>query len=636
VYIRRYFDERSGFGDPFHWTMEKTNLSPKTGTRSEEWRAVSFLDWQTELASAPLEPEVKEQHRRGIVGFLKACKGGRRPASVGFARQYLASRAADFAITDIRAGLRWFFQQAAKRDRAHGMSRDPAASDGNRRLPGVERDGVAESAASAEARTPRASRGEPVSFPSWKERLEQSELPGEIRAAHQRAILGFLQACKTARRPASVLFATEYLQDVRLSERERARAKLGLRWFFHEARRSTDGKDTKPDEQTTETVGRTGLFASRTEAGPALETRTSVRAESGPRTRAGFARSGRTAGTPPRSTKEPPRAATDTGGPEWEQALIRAARTRGLLWRTEQAYRNWAARFAVHIKPRSPRLAEGNDVKAFLEHLAVHGRVSPSTQRQALNALVFLLQESLQIQLGDFSDFKRAQPRRRIPTVLTREECHRLFNALTGRASLMARLAYGSGLRVMELVRLRVQDLDLARQCVTVRGGKGDRDRMVPLPERLVETMRSHLEELRELHASDRAAGLPSVWLPEGLERKLQGAAQTTAAGQSWSWQWLFPSRELSVDPRTGLKRRHHVADAAFQKAIKDAAAVARIDKRVTPHVLRHSFATHLLEVGTDIRTVQDLLGHEKVETTQIYTHVMKKPGLGVRSPLDL
>jgi integron integrase len=188
---------------------------------------------------------------------------------------------------------------------------------------------------------------------------------------------------------------------------------------------------------------------------------------------------------------------------------------------------------------------------------------------------------------------------------------------------------YGSGLRLMELLRLRVQHVDLARQRVTVSGGKGDKDRITMLPAALVGPLREHLKELRGWFAEDRAAGLPGVWLPEGLARKYR------KAGERWEWQWLFPSRETSIDPVTKLRRRHHVIDSTFQNNIRWAAERAGLNKRVTPHVLRHSFATHLLESGADIRTVQELLGHESVETTQIYTHVMRKPGIGVSSPLD-
>ena len=328
----------------------------------------------------------------------------------------------------------------------------------------------------------------------------------------------------------------------------------------------------------------------------------------------------------------PSEGAEGLDGPEWEQTLVRAARLKGLAWRTEVTYREWAARLVEFIEPKSPRAADKSDVKAFLEYLAVESRVASSTQKQALNAVVFFMQEALGVQLGDFSDFRRASPGRRTPTVLTRDEVRRVFDALQGTSRLMAELAYGSGLRVSELVRLRIQDVDTARLQVTVRGAKGSnggKDRPTVLPQRLVEPLRAHVERLRGLWAADREAGVPGVWLPEGLSRKYEGV------GEQWVWQWMFPSRELSVDPRSGIRRRHHVLDRAFQKTIKKAGEDAKIDKRVTPHALRHSFATHLLESGVDIRTVQDLMGHTKVETTQIYTHVMAKPGLGVRSPLD-
>ena len=325
---------------------------------------------------------------------------------------------------------------------------------------------------------------------------------------------------------------------------------------------------------------------------------------------------------------EPRPAAQDLGGPDWEQALVRTMRVRGLLWRTEDTYRSWARRFAVFIAPKTPYAAGAEEVGAFLTDLAVRNRSRPSGQRPALNALVFLMQEALGRDLGEL-DFKRAYPRVRAPVVLSKDECGRIFNQLEGTHRLMAELAYGSGLRLMELLRLRVQHLDLARLQLTVRGGKGDKDRMTIIPQALVSALERQFERLRPLHESDRKVGLPGVWLPDGLEKKFK------RAGERWEWQWFFPSREASRDPVTGIVRRHHTLDGAFQNAVRKAAAKAGINKRVTPHVLRHSFATHLLESGTDIRTVQELLGHASVETTQIYTHVMKQPGLGVRSPLD-
>ena len=323
----------------------------------------------------------------------------------------------------------------------------------------------------------------------------------------------------------------------------------------------------------------------------------------------------------------PPLAATDMGRWQWECDLIRACRERGFLWRTEETYRQWAGRFAGFLRPRTPYIAKKEDVAAFLSKLAVTQRASSSTQKQALNAIVFLIQEALHHDLGEL-DFDRARTHKRVPTVLSPEECDRLFAQLTGTPRLMAELAYGAGLRLMELIRLRVHHLDLDRLQVQVRGGKGDKDRITVLPASLVEPLREHLGRLRVLYAQDRAEERPGVWLPEGLARKYP------KAGVSWEWQWLFSSREFSVDPVSGVLRRHHVQDGAVQGFVRRAARAAQIDKRVTPHVLRHSFGTHMMENGHDIRTVQELMGHSDVRTTQMYTHVMQK-GLGSVSPLD-
>ena len=401
-----------------------------------------------------------------------------------------------------------------------------------------------------------------------------------------------LKFCKLERRPVSVTLIKSYLENLARQGNLWPETREALRWFVIEARKrmpSTDYASVK----TSAVVG------------------------------AGLKQSGAVPGSLPAS------GANDLGGPEWEKCLVAAVRRQGKMWRTEQTYRGWAWRFADFIQPISPEQAGTGEVKAFLTDLAVRQRVGQSTQKQALNAVVYLLREALGREVGDFSDFAKAAANRRVPVVLSRDEITRLLNGLEGTSRLMALLAYGAGLRLMELLRLRVKDVDLDRCQVTVRGGKGDKDRVTVLSARLVEPLRVHRERLRVLWGQDRAAGVPGVWLPEALERKLG------RAGESWEWQWLFPSRELSVDPQSGIRRRHHLTDRAFQSAVKRAAAVAQIDKRVSPHVLRHSFATHLMEAGTDIRTVQELMGHSSVETTQIYTHVMQKPGLGVRSPLD-
>lgn len=422
---------------------------------------------------------------------------------------------------------------------------------------------------------------QPISFPDWKMALAQAPLPPVTKAQHSKAIITYLHHCRREHRPASVADIKAYLAT--MSDRTLAETvRQALRWFYQAAKAS--GTETPRSSLPARPVAvRTGT---------------------------------------------PPLAAQDLGEPDWERDLIKAARERGFLWRTEETYRAWAGRFARFLAPRSPYVAVAEDVAGFLSDLAVRLRASASTQKQALNALVFLMQEALHRELGEI-DFRRARPRERVPTVLSVDECHRLFAHMQGPRRLMAELAYGAGLRLMELVRVRVHHLDLDRGRLQVMGGKGDKDRVTVLPQKLVPSLRDRLQELRGLWEQDRAANLPGVWLPEGLARKYP------KAGERWEWQWVFPSRETSVDPASGIRRRHHVTDNTVQKAIRDAASRAGLHKRVTPHVLRHSFATHLLEAGADIRTVQELLGHASVETTQIYTHVMKKPGLGVRSPLD-
>ena len=434
---------------------------------------------------------------------------------------------------------------------------------------------------------------EVVSFPTWRKVLEEMALSEKVKRDYRRDIVGLLSACKAAHRPVSAGFIRWFLGRRGLSEVEREFEREALKWFFQEAKRSGG------------VVRRSGAFRLPAVDVSALEVQ--------PR---------RSAGVPP------PLAASDLGGADWEKALIKAIRTRGFLWRTEQTYRGWAKRFADFVQPRTPMISSGEEVSAFLTMLAVEQRASVSTQKQALNALAFLMQEALRIDLGEMA-FARARPRRKIPVVLSRNEIEQLLDALSPGYRLMAEMMYGAGLRLMELLRLRVHHLDLERGQVQVYAGKGGKDRVTVLPESLRPRLEIHLDRLRGLLADDRQAGLPGVWLPEGLARKYQ------RAGEQWTWQWLWPSRSVMRDPESGMQRRHHILDGTFQNAIRAAADKAGLTKRVTPHVLRHSFATHLLESGTDIRTVQELLGHSKLETTQIYTHVMQKPGLGVKSPLD-
>jgi integron integrase len=305
-------------------------------------------------------------------------------------------------------------------------------------------------------------------------------------------------------------------------------------------------------------------------------------------------------------------------------------------YRTEQTYLDWIQRFVRFCRDQSgdwrhPRECGETEIQAFLSHLANERQVGASTQNQALNAVVFLYREVLTRDLGDFSDFARAKRPGRLPAVLTREECARLFNNMQPPMKWIAELLYGSGMRLMECLRLRIKDVDFDRGLITVRSGKGDKDRVTILPNTVAPSLREQLKECRSLWEQDRREMLPGVWMPDALSRKYP------KAGEQWAWYWLWPSRETSIDPRDKdrVRRRHHVLDASVQIAVKAAAREVGINKWVTPHILRHSFATHLLEGGTDIRTVQDLLGHADVSTTMIYTHVMKKPGMGVRSPLD-
>jgi integron integrase len=297
--------------------------------------------------------------------------------------------------------------------------------------------------------------------------------------------------------------------------------------------------------------------------------------------------------------------------------------------RTEQAYLHWIKRFIFFHDKRHPRDMGAVEVESFLSALAVKDHVSSSTQNQALAALLFLYREVLSIDLPWLDGLTRAKPRERVPVVLTRAEVERMFAEMSGTHALMARLLYGTGMRLMECLRLRVKDVDFGRYEITVREGKGGKDRVTMLPSSLAPALSEHLEQVRRVFDQDRRDGQPGVMLPDALEKKYPGAST------SWGWFWVFPSATLSTDPRAGIHRRHHAHEQALQRAIKRAVSVAGVAKPATTHTLRHSFATHLLEGGYDIRTVQELLGHADVSTTMIYTHVLNKGGRGVVSPLD-
>ena len=300
--------------------------------------------------------------------------------------------------------------------------------------------------------------------------------------------------------------------------------------------------------------------------------------------------------------------------------------------RTERTYGDWIARFIRFHSKRHPAGMGATEVGVFLTHLAREGKVSASTQNQALSALLFLYKEVLKQKIDWIEDVERAKKPSRLPVVLTRDEVHKIFSHLHGTPRLMAGLLYGSGLRLMECVRLRIKDVDFGYARITVRDGKGAKDRVTMLPVNLAAPLQRHLAIVRARHEQDLAEGVGEVFLPDALERKYPRAAR------EWAWQYVFPSSRLSLDPRGGpeaARRRHHVDETGLQQAVKKAVRASGVAKLASCHSFRHSFATHLLENGYDIRTVQELLGHKDVSTTMIYTHVLNKPGVGVRSPLD-
>jgi integron integrase len=306
------------------------------------------------------------------------------------------------------------------------------------------------------------------------------------------------------------------------------------------------------------------------------------------------------------------------------------SRLRHLSARTEEAYWNWIKRFILFHRKRHPRELGSEEITGFLTHLAVDGRVAASTQNQAFNALLFLYRQVLKLDMPDIKGAVRARQPRKLPVVLTREETEAVIARLDHTNRLIASLLYGSGLRLMEAIRLRVKDVDFERGEIIVRDGKGEQDRMTMLPQSVHPTLAAHLDGVKRLHEQDVKAGYGEVYLPYALERKYKNA------GREFRWQYVFPDSKLSNDPRTGKRRRHHVLEQNVQRAVKKAVKEAGINKNATCHTFRHSFATHVLEAGYDIRTVQELLGHKDVRTTMIYTHVLNRGGRGVRSPLDV
>lgn len=315
--------------------------------------------------------------------------------------------------------------------------------------------------------------------------------------------------------------------------------------------------------------------------------------------------------------------------PQLQEAARTALRLEHYAYRTEKTYLYWIRYFVSYHQWQKPSTLAEPAVHQFLSHLAVNKKVAASTQNQALNAIVFLYGKVLKRELGDFSDFPRARRGKRLPVVLSREEVQKLIRAMEGTEGLLVRLMYGTGMRVSEALRLRVQDIAFDRREITVRGGKGDKDRRVPLPASVKTDLLQHLDWRRGLYEADRKKRMHDVELPGALLRKYPKARY------EWRWQYVFPASGYSKDPYSDAVRRHHLDPQRIQRAVRAAAAETNITSRITPHTLRHCFATHLLEAGQDIRTVQELLGHSDVKTTMIYTHVLNQGPMGVTSPLD-
>jgi integron integrase len=319
----------------------------------------------------------------------------------------------------------------------------------------------------------------------------------------------------------------------------------------------------------------------------------------------------------------------DEDAPEWLKIVQRRLRVQHYAIRTEQAYLNWLVRFSEFHQRRDPRELGTGEVRKYLEYLAIDRHVAASTQNQAFSGLLFAMRDVYKIELGDLAETTRAKGHKRLPVVLTEDEVERLLANLQGVYLLICELLYGAGLRLLEALRLRVKDVDFGYGQLIIRDTKGRQDRVTVLPERSRESLREQIELVRNLHEEDLEQGHGQVYLPFALAEKYPHADRELI------WQYVFPADRLSVDPRSGIVRRHHLGDTPVQKAVRRAARQAGINKPVSPHTLRHSFATHMLAAGDDIRSIQELLGHKDVSTTMIYTHVLNRPGLAVKSPLD-
>jgi len=304
-------------------------------------------------------------------------------------------------------------------------------------------------------------------------------------------------------------------------------------------------------------------------------------------------------------------------------------RLKHYAFRTEQTYVSWIKRFIFFHDKKHPREMGQPEVEAFLTWLAVEKHVSKSTQNQAFNALIFLYREVLKKPLKGRINAVRSFKKQRLPIVMSKEETQRVLSGMSGTTQLMAKLLYGGGLRLMECIRLRIKDIDFEINEIRIHSGKGDKDRLVPLPESIKPALKIHLERVKLIHENDLSKGYGEAYLHNALGRKY------SKASKEWGWQYVFPSSKLSQDPRKNVIHRHHMDPSTLDRAIKRAVKLAGITKHITSHTFRHSFATHLLQTGTDIRTIQSLLGHNDLSTTMIYTHVLRQGGQGVKSPLD-
>ena len=437
-------------------------------------------------------------------------------------------------------------------------------------------------------------------FPRWAEVLKNSSMPEKVKENHRIILLWYLGWCQKRNFGCSVDSARAFIewaeQEKDASDWQVEKWKEAVQWYF------VTGK-----QQALSTANLSGVTEQKEKALPGsgfVRTSNHDHYENGEERLVAF------------STEE--------------GRILDLMRRRGMALKTERSYIRWYRDFLRQSGLSSAVQIDASALKSYLSFLAMDRAVASSTQKGALNALVFVAREVFELELGDIGDFCRAKNRKRIPVVMSKAETRLFFEQLSGDKLLMAQLQYAAGLRVSELVRLRVKDLDLERNQVIVRCGKGNKDRVAPLSERLTDSLQKHLLEVQQLFECDLCTeGLSGVYLPEALARRNRNA------GRDWRWQWVWPSRQFSTDPRSGLRRRHHVLDRFYQSTVRRAGICAKLNKHITTHTLRHSFATHLLEDGVDIRTVQDLLGHKNIETTQIYLHVMQKPGAGVRSPLD-